>query len=190
MTLIREAFNTWIPAYLVDAYRLAPGEAARYSALFPLLGGISAIVVGFATDRVGAGNRVAVVVPAMAVCTLSLGGLAMATSRHHLMLSLAAVGATAFCLLGPYTLLAGAIALDMGGRSGSATAAGLIDTAGYIGGTLSGLAVGRLAESGGWTSVFSVMAAIAAAMTLVAAGYCLEYRRRSAWHDGPQPETL
>jgi sugar phosphate permease len=190
MTLIREAFNTWIPAYLADAHHLAQGTAAQYSALFPLLGGVSSIAVGVVTDRLPSGNRVALVVPAMAGCTLSLVGLAVATAQQDLRLSLIAISATAFCLLGPYTLLAGAIAMDMGGRKGSATAAGLIDTAGYAGGTLSGVAIGRLAESGGWGAVFNVMAALAAAVGVIAVGYCVEYRRRMAWVPPPQPESV
>ena len=114
----------------------------------------------------------------------------IATQRQDLTLSLIAIGATAFCLLGPYTLLAGAIAMDMGGRKGSATAAGLIDTAGYAGGTLSGFAVGRLADTGGWAAVFNVMAALAAGVGVIAAGYCVEHRRRTTWRAQPQPGSL
>ena len=190
MTLIREAFNTWIPAYLVDAHQLAQGTAARYSALFPLLGGVSAIAVGVLTDRLQGGNRVALVVPAMALCAIALGALAVGTARHDLMLSMLAIGATAVCLLGPYTLLTGAIAMDMGGRKGSATAAGLIDTAGYVGGTLSGFAVGRLADTRGWASVFGVMAALAVGVMAIAIGYCVEHRRRIGWREQPQPGFL
>ena len=188
MTLIRESFNTWIPAYLVDAHHLAQGTAARYSAIFPFLGGVSAIAVGVLSDRLAGGNRVTVIVPAMALCTVSLATLALGTARHDLTLTLIAIGTTAVCLLGPYTLLAGAIALDMGGRKGSATAAGLIDTAGYAGGTLSGFAVGRIADTGGWASVFSIMAAIAGGVAVIAVGYCVEHRRRTPWRVQPQPE--
>ena len=147
MTLIREAFNTWIPAYLVDAHHLAQGAAARYSALFPLLGGVSCIAIGVLTDRLPGGNRVTLVVPAMAIVRV----VARPPGDRHRASRFDALGArdrvprpSAFS--GPYTLLAGAIAMDMGGRKGSATAAGLIDTAGYVGGTLSGFAVGGLAE--------------------------------------------
>jgi MFS transporter, OPA family, glycerol-3-phosphate transporter len=188
MTVIREAFNTWIPAYLVDAHHLAQGTAARDSAIFPLLGGVSAIAVGVLSDRLRSGNRVTVVAPAMALCALSLAALAFGTARHDLTLSLIAIGATAFCLLGPYTLLAGAIAMDLGGRKGSATAAGLIDTAGYLGGTLSGFAVGRIADTGGWAPVFNIMAAVAGGVALIAIGYGVEHRRRIGWSVQPQPE--
>src|SRR5262245_435630 len=178
MTLIREAFNAWVPTYLVDAHGLSPGAAAQYSALFPFLGGVSCIVCGALTDRLPGGNRVIVMVPAMALCSLSLAALAIGTARSNLTRSVAAIGATALCLLGPYTLLSGAIAMDMGGRKGSATAAGLIDSAGYTGGTLSGFAVGRLADTGGWAAVFNVMAALAAGVALIAVGYWLERWRR------------
>jgi len=187
MTLIREAFNTWVPAYLVEAHNLTTGVAARYSSLFPLVGGISTLVVGVLTDRVGRENRIAVMIPAMILCAASLTLLAVATQRHDLTLSLWAIASTAFWLLGPYSLLAGAVAVDLGGRTGSATAAGLIDTAGYVGGTLSGVAVARLAESG-WAIVFLAMAAIAVAVLLVAILYCLELRRRTVWQPLPQTQ--
>lgn len=189
MTLIRESFNTWIPVYLTDAHGLGQGAAAQYSAVFPLLGGVSSIAVGVVTDRLP-GNRVGVMVPAMALCTMSLVGLVIATAQRDLTLSLVAIGATAFCLLGPYTLLAGAIAMDMGGRKGSATAAGLIDTAGYAGGTLSGFAVGQLAEAGGWGAVFSVMAALAALVGIVAVGYCVDHGRRTVWRSAAAREPV
>jgi OPA family glycerol-3-phosphate transporter-like MFS transporter len=187
MTLIREAFNTWIPSYLVDAHQLAPGTAAEYSAVFPLIGGVSALAVGALTDRLKS-HRAGVMVPAMACCTLSLGLLVVGTTRHDLWLSLFGIGAIAFSLLGPYTLLAGAIALDLGGRKGSATAAGLIDTAGYAGGTLSGVAIGRLVETRGWAAAFTQMGWLAAAVTVVALFYWLEHRRRLVWRAAPQPE--
>jgi len=185
MTLIREAFNIWVPTYLVEAHNLAPGLAARYSSLFPFVGGVSTLMIGALTDRVGNGNRVVVMIPAMGLCAASLAILAVATKRHDLTLSLWAIGSTAFWLLGPYSLLAGAIAVDLGGRTGSATASGLIDTAGYAGGTLSGVAVARLAE-GGWAGVFLAMAVMAAVVVLVAIVYCLERRRRTAWQPMPQ----
>ena len=53
-----------------------------------------------------------------------------------------------------YTFLSGAIALDMGGRRGSSTAAGLADGVGYLAGMLSGYGVGQVAQSQSWDVVF------------------------------------
>jgi MFS transporter, OPA family, glycerol-3-phosphate transporter len=174
LTLIREAFNAWIPTYLVDVHGLSVGRAAQYSSLFPFVGGVSTLAAGFASDRVGRGNRIAVAAPCLLLCVASLLALAVASTSQSLNGSLWAIIGVAFWLLGPYSLLAGAVALDFGGRRGSATAAGLIDTAGYLGAVLSGFAVGRIVETSGWPSAFRALAAIAAA-TLVAA---IVYGRR------------
>src|SRR5262249_51067080 len=181
MTLIREALNTWIPAYLVDTHHVAPGTAAEYSSLFPFIGGLSALGIGLLSDRLTSGNRVALIVPTMGLCCASLAVLAFGTAQQSLSISMWAVAVTAFCLLGPYSLLAGAVAMDMGGRKGTATAAGFIDTAGYIGGTLSGFAIGRLADAKGWAAVFIALSAVAALSVVIAGAYCVERRRGLRW---------
>jgi phosphonatase-like hydrolase len=61
----------------------------------------------------------------------------------------------AFFVISPYSLLAGAIAVELGGRRGSATAAGLIDTAGYLGAVASGVVIGTLAQHQGWPAARS-----------------------------------
>ncbi len=188
MTLVREAFNTWMPTYLVDVHRLEPGAAAQYSALFPLAGGVSALAVGALTDRVGEVNRASVIAWAMALSVVATGALVVGTARHDLGLSLVSITMTALGLLGPYTLLSGAMAMDMGGRKGSATAAGLIDTAGYLGGILSGVAVGGLADSRGWVTAFGVLSVASAGAFLLAVAHLLE-RRRARCPSGPALEA-
>jgi hypothetical protein len=41
-------------------------------------------------------------------------------------------------MIGPYSYLAGAIALDLGGKAGGATTSGTIDAVGYLGEILAG----------------------------------------------------
>jgi MFS transporter, OPA family, glycerol-3-phosphate transporter len=77
----------------------------------------------------------------------------------------------AFLLIGPYSLLAGAIAMELGGRRGSATAAGLIDSAGYLGAVLSGWGIGSVAERSGWTTAFQLLAVVAAGAVLATLAY-------------------
>lgn len=187
MTLVREGLNTWIPTYLVDVHHLTPGDAARYSALFPFVGGVSALLVGVMTDRVATSQRVGLIVPAMALSAVSLAVLASGAEPGPLWLSLAALAAASLGLLGPYTMLAGAMAVEMGGRRGSATAAGLIDTAGYIGGALSGSLFATLATESGWSAVFGAMALVSAAVAIVGASYAGLHWVRSAARV-PQPD--
>ena len=169
LTLVREAFNIWIPTHLTATYGMSPGSAARWSALFPLMGGLSVLVVGAATDRLGPGRRMLVAAPLV----LGAGVLTFAASSsvvmHDERLGLVSLGAIAALLIGPYSLLAGAMALELGGKRGASTAAGLIDTAGYLGAMLSGVAVGAAADTYGWDASLRLLAGVTVGAAAVAA---------------------
>jgi sugar phosphate permease len=85
-------------------------------------------------------------------------------------LPVAVIGLVAFCLLGPYSFLPGAFALDFGGKQAGAVASGLIDGTGYLGGVLAGTVMARLAVAFGWGGVFITLAVVSALATL-GAGY-------------------
>jgi sugar phosphate permease len=87
------------------------------------------------------------------------------------------IGLIALGLLGPYSYLAGAMALDFGGRKGGATAAGLIDGVGYLGGILAGDTVARLATGLGWRTVFVLLAGVAASSAFAACALFIQQRR-------------
>ena len=57
LTLIRESFNFWTPTYLAEVGMLSAGEAAQYSLLFPLFGGVSVLVFGYLADHLAGGKR-------------------------------------------------------------------------------------------------------------------------------------
>jgi len=100
----------------------------------------------------------------LSVILFLLFGLNTDTPKYvHLML----ISLAAFMIVGPYSFLAGAISLDIGGPKGSATVAGLIDSAGYFGATYSGIGIAQIASSYGWNKVFLVLAIISL-VTLVA----------------------
>jgi len=59
--------------------------------------------------------------------------------------------------VGPST---GAIALDLGGKLGSATTSGTIDAIGYLGGILAGDSVARVSIVYGWKGAFTILAVV------------------------------
>ncbi len=87
------------------------------------------------------------------------------------------VAAVAFLTLGPYSFLAGAIALDFGGKQGSGTASGLIDGAGYLGGVLAGDGMARISVTMGWNKAFLTLAVIAFLSGITAAWFLREERK-------------
>ncbi len=174
LTFLRVAFLTWTPTYLYEVGRAAGHDtisgAIVKSSLFPAAGVVAALTVGPLTDRLGPGRRAPVMAGSLAVVVglvlwLGHGGVTSATAAALL---IAAVG---LFLLGPYSLMAGVIALDVAGKRGTATATGIIDGAGYLAGTGAGYLLGRIADRSGWSAVFDVLVAAAVLATLVSGGW-------------------
>src|SRR3984885_200394 len=117
------------------------------------------------------------------VCLLSLGGtgpplimfvglaaaaaallvlMTMRSSSTGPLLPLIAIGTVAFCLLGPYSYLGGAFALDFGGKQAGAVSSGIIDGVGYLGAVVAGDSIARVSVSFGWQGVFVALAVVSA----------------------------
>jgi sugar phosphate permease len=167
-TLLRETFNLWTPTYFVQFVGLLPSVAASRSALFPLCGGVSVLLGGFLSDRLGANGRNVLVVTGMTACTVFLVMLGRVPGHASQWAPSVLVALVGFALLGPYSYLAGAMSLDFGGQRGSATAAGIIDGFGYIAGWLSGVTVARISVAYGWSIAFFALAGVSLATAFVA----------------------
>lgn len=177
-TFLRETFNSWIPTYFQDVLSLPESRAASLSALFPLLGGVSVLLAGFLSDRLGRGGRSFVLLAGLGLTTLALGWLGWGRFGDSSLAPVALVAAIGFVMIGPYSYLGGAIALDFGGKQGSATACGLIDGIGYLGGIFSGWTVAAFTKSYGWTGTFLLMTSVAAASALASLVYHLGETRK------------
>lgn len=167
-TLLRETFNLWMPTYFVQFAGLPPSVAASRSALFPLCGGVSVLLGGFLSDKLGPNGRNILVVAGMSACTVCLVMMGRLPSPAGLWAPSILVGLVGFTLLGPYSYLAGAMSLDFGGEKGSATAAGIIDGFGYMAGWISGDTVARVAVAFGWRTAFVALAGVSLVTALVA----------------------
>ncbi|MEO8874165.1 MAG: MFS transporter [Polyangiaceae bacterium] len=163
LTFVRTGFLTWTPTYLTEIARASGLGASSVStsiaksAIFPATGVVAALVVGRISDRYGPGKRAPVLVVSLAfhvvaVLVLAHSGITSTTT------AMIAIGACGLSLLGPYSLMAGAIALDVAGSRAASTAAGFIDGAGYLGATLVGVVLGGVAERWGWPAAFDVVA--------------------------------
>jgi sugar phosphate permease len=183
LTFIRIGFLTWTPTYLAEVSR-ASGKAEISaaivkSALFPAAGVIAALSAGTVSDRFGPGRRAPVVVASLAVVPVLVLALAHGGIHDQTRAALL-IGAIGLFLLGPYSLLAGSIALDIGGKDASATAAGMIDGAGYLGATAAPYVLGHLTDRAGWPVAFDVVAVAALLATLVSAAWALSVVRLGA----------
>jgi OPA family glycerol-3-phosphate transporter-like MFS transporter len=176
-TVIRETFNTWTPVYLHSFLGYSVGRAASISAIFPAVGAASVLIAGWVSDQLGVTGRSVIMCVGLAATTVALMILASIPAGNlATAIPLTMVGVVAFCLLGPYAYLAGAFALDFGGRDAGAASSGIIDGVGYLGGVLAGDTVARLSVRLGWRGVFMTLAGVSA-LSCLAAGYLLLYQR-------------
>jgi sugar phosphate permease len=162
-TIIRETFNIWNPTYLRDYLGFSNGDAARMSGIFPAVGAVSVLATGWLGDRLGANGRSLILFLGLTAATLGL--LLLMSLRPNStgpMLPLLAIGVIAFCLLGPYSYLGGAFALDFGGKQAGAISSGIIDGVGYTGAVAAGYGVAHISVSFGWRGVFAALSAVSA----------------------------
>jgi len=185
-TLVREVFNTWTPTYFTEVVHLSPDAAADKSALFPLFGGVSVLLAGFLSDRLGRGGRATLILVGLALTAGTLLVLGHASFRPSSALPVILVAVVAFVMIGPYSYLAGAIGLDFGGKQGSATACGIIDGIGYLGGFLAGDSVARIVKYSGWQGAFTTLAGVAALSSVAAVLYLVNQRRAPALVVAPE----
>jgi sugar phosphate permease len=179
-TIVRETFQTWTPVYLHDYFGYSVSGAASASAVFPAVGAVSVIAAGWLSDRLGASSRPAVMGLGLLATTVALLTLALLRpSAVGPLLPLVAIGTTALCLLGPYSYLGGALAVDFGGKQGAALSSGLIDGVGYLGSVLGGVTVARVSIAFGWKGVFLSLAAISL-IAAMGAGRLYRLERRAA----------
>jgi OPA family glycerol-3-phosphate transporter-like MFS transporter len=182
ITILRETFNLWTPTYFTQALGLTVADAAQKSALFPLFGGFSVLLAGALSDRLGMSGRAAIILYGMLLAVIVLSLLAFASFHGSTLVPVALVTLVAFVMIGPYSYLAGAISLDFGGKQGSATASGLIDGFGYLGGVLAGSSFASVSVTWGWQGAFASLAGIAL-LSSVAAAFFLNHQRRETQHD-------
>ena len=177
LTLVRETFNLWTPTYFVQSVGLSHADAAQKSALFPLFGGISVLLAGYLSDRLGKGARAAIILFGLLLAGLALLVLGYVDFGGSKIWPVSLTALVAFLMIGPYSYLGGAIALDFGGKRGSATVSGIIDGSGYLGGVLAGDSMARIVVSHGWRGAFTVLAAVCWLLSLAAAVYWMNQRR-------------
>ncbi len=168
LTLARSILTDWTPLYYVDRLGMSVAEAAGASAWFPLWGGVAVLVAGFASDRLGARGNGTVTLGGLVLAAVALGAVAWMRVPGGTFAPVAAIAVAGIGMMGPYSLLAGAIALDLGGKKRSATISGIVDGVGYLGGAAGQELAARAAGSGRYEAGFLGLTVVMLIMVPVA----------------------
>lgn len=170
LTITRETFNVWTVDFLkTDAARhISTRLAAMLSTPFDAMGAVGILLLGWILDRLSPGRRNWLLFWILAVVAVLIY-LLPALSRMHLWMVVTAIGLIGFLSYGPYSLLAGVLAVEIRGRDFVATVAGLVDASGYLAGIVSGYCFGWILDHGGYQLGFHALGVT----TLAAAALCL-----------------
>jgi sugar phosphate permease len=177
LTLMRETFNTWSVDFLVSIQGGTPSvmTAALQSTVFDVAGIVAILGAGVAYDRVRPDRRrffMAGCLALLAAVVALLPVVAASSTAGAAVL----VGVVGLLVYGPYSLLAGALAVESGGKEAAATAAGIIDGVGYLAGAMTGVTLGKLLDVYGYPLGFRVLSLV----TMISAGIALGLRPASS----------
>ncbi len=170
LTFMRETFNFWTVDFVKNegGEQISSSIAAFLSTPFDLVGGLGILWLGWLYDRISPQRRTWLLFGLLLCLSLILYGLPD-FFRVGLGLLTLAIGLIGFLVYGPYSLLAGVLAVEVRGRDYAATVAGWVDGIGYLAGVLSGQFFGLLLVRGGYRLGFHFMAVL----TVVSAVLCL-----------------
>lgn len=179
-TFLRSIFFFWTPKILVDLGMIT-STAIMTSALFPFLGCLGTILLGWYTDKYAKnGDRAQAMWIMLLGLIISLATIVWAISegdKNTLIVWL--LGASGFFLLGPYSMSSGALTLDIAGASAAGSASGMIDCLGYIGGALAVWGAGKISDLLGWSEVFQILTVCAILATGSAFFLSRDFQRKA-----------
>ncbi|MDR0740811.1 MAG: MFS transporter [Puniceicoccales bacterium] len=150
--IIRMGFFNWAPTFLQEARGASILSSGAQSALFELTGAFGGVLAGWTSDRIfkGQRNRTSFYFMILLITLLFLFWRISSSSQIVNTVFLFLMG---FFIYGPQTLV-GISGAELGSKRAAAAANGLTGTFGYLGGAVSGVGVGFVADRWGWDAVF------------------------------------
>ncbi len=180
--ILRSVFLFWTPKLLLDI-GMGNSDAIFKSAIFPFLGVIGTVLLGWYTDRfVKNGDRARPMVfmlLGLGVCQLALAHFTQVADKPYGLIVFL-IGLSGFLLFGPYSMSSGVLSLDIAGHERAGSCTGLIDGVGYIGGALAVWGAGKMSDAGGWSHVFSSLAGFSLVAAFAALLLSRDLRRHFA----------
>ncbi len=158
--VVRMGVLDWGPKFLTESRGLNIKDAAWTVAAFEIAGIVGTLAAGWLTDKLfkGKGHR---------MCVVCMLGAALFMTIFRFLPDSASLGMTAAVLVGAGFFIYGPqalIGIELGNQAtkeASARANGIAGILGYLGSGLSGILVGYVADSYGWTHVFETIIVVA-----------------------------
>jgi MFS transporter, OPA family, glycerol-3-phosphate transporter len=148
---VRHGFEQWFPRYMKE-HLMFPMDSAIFqknAGAVVIAGIVGAFAAGTISDIVFKTKRfpVALIGYAMQMCALTIVWMSPSVE-----LIIAAFVVNSFSISMVHSMLSGTASMDFGGKKAAATAAGFFDGMQYVGGAFTGVGLGMILDSFGWTA--------------------------------------
>lgn len=150
-SIVRYGLLTWIPTYYVEVFNVDIDAGIIGSIVCPLGMALGALIIPWFSDKKSSKGRLLWVIICSGACALTVFGFMNTEPGFIASLLLFFAG---FFIYGINSLV-WAFATDIGGRTFSGTATGILDCAAYVGASVQSIFFGGLIATGGnWNLVF------------------------------------
>jgi sugar phosphate permease len=173
---LRYALDSWSPLAVEELFGVGKANAGYISTLFDWVGFLGVLFAGWVSDRLFNGRRYQTIL-LMTVGMLLAFGLLGFWGVRSIWPFAVGLSLCGFMLMGPDSLLAGVGAIDVGGRRGAVTAAGIINGLGSIGPIFQEEIIGRLLARHGQLLAFRLLIGVSV-IGVLGAGYLALRSRR------------
>eukprot|EP01080_Neovahlkampfia_damariscottae_P011752 gene11752-5090_t len=179
-TFMRYVLNDWIVSFFVIRTKVTNDVAASVSAIPPLIGAVSVVVMGFLNDKLSTNLR-NLTLFFCSVIVVALNSIlffqTLGSEENNFYISLGVICAFNFFVIGPYSLPAGSMSVEYGGKKINATLSAIFEALSMIGASCSGL-VGTLffdeqKPNEGWDKIFGVLFATSILISICTFLFCI-----------------
>jgi sugar phosphate permease len=176
-SMIKDGLNLWAPTFLIDALGMPLQSAALAASALPLFGLAGSLLAGWSSDRFFRSHEGPGIMALSLLVALAMAGFLLTHGGGSPWVAVPLLGLCGVAVYGINSLLLTSLPLSFSGRGNVSAVAGFLDFASYLGGGISGIAVGALLDRQGWSAVFVYWLAA----TLIAFCSAALLSRQKAW---------
>ena len=149
----------WLPHYLQESARVASQMGSALKAmLFPLAGGLGALLAGWLSDRLYGGRRMPVLISCAVLGGILVWVFGSVDAVRYPVWSAIALGLTGFFLIAAQLHVVGTVAMDLGGPAAAGSATGVMNALNNLGGLAAAMGTAAVVDpqglGWGWKWVF------------------------------------
>ncbi len=171
VNLLKDGLQTWVPTILKEKFSLSDALSIFMSLALPILGAFGATLALFLNKIFKDYILLAGVL--FLVSLICLGGVILLFQTTAWVAVLIAFACIVCFMFGVNNIITSMVPIYLRDRVNSGKVAGVLNGFAYVGSAISSFALGSLADSNGWNSVFILLFALNAAMVLLTFVYVI-----------------